>query len=437
MGSAQSNEIIFDSEKYGDRDPLVSSLARRNTRKETRYTYDELYKKMTDISEKFPAHLQKCVDVHRYKPWLNKEVKLTLIAYPEMEVHPPQNVKSLFTNIPFLSVANPVERSSVEENGYRYVWYVPSEKFWRAHCLIHHEKNNKITCNSEELIRTFTDDGGNSFSFYCGVLFKDNTFRILDRHDYKRECEWWSENMTKSGNFETQKIMMKSTHINSKEGKKAMVMISEIISKVFDKPGEIENINAAFLKHIVSRGKTTIYDYVECVYRILIFIQPLSPLYKYTSIFRNRIISGKYNNDVIPSLTIDDMFPEYYASKLKGIDVEPIKMWATKYLQNEIDDFFTLLTSYSNSTMKRPRLHREQQVLDVPVDFSNIRNASSYCSNSVTDENNIVYYKDTDDTIFCIDIDVLKNRTSNTNPIDSSRTLRQSFLKRFDATFGK
>ena len=308
----------------GDRDPLVSSLSRRKKRilgKEEIFGADELYKKMKSIPTYLPPHLDKCLEYHKTKPWLNKKVKYVLVAYPSTRTHPPQNIKTFFSSIPFTGFTQK-EKQEIKNKGQNYIWYIPSKLLWQSHCYVQHQKDSQVICSSENLIRTFTDKGGKSQSFIFSVVYDDDTFQILKEEDYKKECEWWNRQAKVGGAFGERKMLLKNKSINTPEGEKARTLMKEKIAKIFTKlsgkpsykdSDVVKVFENEFMKYIKSQNKGTIYDYVYSIIRILVFADTEASISNYTTSFRNRLTEGYYNVDKLPRLSIYDMFPSFYA----------------------------------------------------------------------------------------------------------------------------
>jgi hypothetical protein len=452
MGNAESSKSRLEDEEINDandindnsklRNPLISTLSRRNKRK-AGFTDDNdsdgIYKKMKESPNNLPSHLQTCLDYHQTKPWLEKTVKYTLIAYPSIGTNPPDDLKVFFNNTPY----NPMsikENKDIKKNGNNYIWYMPSKFLWKAHCYVQHQKDSQISCNSNKLIRTFTDVKGNIQSFIFGVVFQDDTFRILNESDYKKECEWWNKQSTLNGGFGERKMLIKSKSIKTKEGDTARTIMKNKIADIFTKIGKIssaddsfiESIEEQFIFNISENNQITIYDYVENCLRIFIFANPDSPLSKHTLPFRTRISRGYFNIEIIPKLTTEEMFPEYHAQSIRG-NVENVKNWIISYLNQEIEDFFDMLIIYLDPTIRNPTKVRDS-VGDIPDD--NIKNIKEYCDSDSSPED-IVIYKDDDDTIYCFNINDIINRKSNKNPLNPDKIINREFLDRFDKEFNK
>lgn len=441
--SKSVSEDASDNKKQ--RDPLVSSLSRRNKRKagqqDEYMDVDQIYKRMKDTPDSLPSHLQICLEHHQSKPWLEKSVKYTLIAYPSVGMNPPDDLKAFFSNIPHKSSSS-TENKEVEKNGQNYIWYMPSKFLWKAHCYVQHQKDSQISCSSKRLVRTFTDSYGNTQAFVFGVVFKDDTFRILTDKDYKAECEWWNRQTTVSGGFGERKMLLKTKSIDTREGEVARRLMKDKIAHIFTKIGKIsspndtfiQTIEEQFISNIRKQQQTTIYDYAENCLRIFIFANPDSPLAKYTLIFRTRMIRGYFNAEIIPELTTEEMFPEYYAQSSKG-SVENVRNWIISYLRQEIEDFFDMLVTYLDPTLSKPTKVRDA-IGDVPVDVDHIKDIKEYCPDIDSAPEDIIIYKDSDDIIYCFNIDELLNRTSDVNWLDQyKKNIDSIFLHRFDKEF--
>lgn len=365
MGTTNSSPKSFEDEdeKVDEKNPLVSNLERRRKRK-LGFIGDvssgKIYKKMRETPATIPSHLEKCLEWHKTKPWLGKKVKYTLIAYPSVGENPPDDTKIFFASIPFMGSSR--ERKEINENGGGYNWFLPSKFLWSAHCFVQHQRDNHIICDAENLVRTFTDEGGNKQSFIFGVIFDDESFKILDRTDYEKECKWWGNNTVATGGYGEKKILLKLKNIHSKEGEVARVIMKRKIASIFtaintptrESDPFILEVEQEFLNAMKSMGKTTIFDYADHCLGVMIFIKPESPLYKYTTAFRRRLVGGYYKNSAIPFLETFDMFPDFYTSYKSEKDIDRVRQWIRTYLDQETDDFFNSLTSSLDPTLSKP-----------------------------------------------------------------------------------
>ena len=452
MGASEStpDRSSYES-KSSERDPLVSTLTRRRKRKagsiDDVSDTTQTYKRMKETPDHLPAHLQVCLDYHKTKPWLTKprlgKVKHTLIAYPYVGTHPPQDLKVFFSNIPYNPIRGSKEEREIRLKGNNYIWYIPTAFLWKAHCYVQHRKGDQITCEADKLVRTFTDKDGNSQSFIFAVVYDDGTFEILTEEHYRKECSWWKEQSSVKGGFGEMLRLLKTQSIDSKEGDEARKIMREkmldIVKKIDGNTNGVSSLDKAFIQNIKHQGKQTIYDYVENCMRILIFANPDSPLAKYTFPFRKRLSNDYFNTSAIPTLTTEDMFPEYYAlSDRKSI--EPVRNWINAYLIQEIDDFFNFLVVKLNPGTRKPTkssYFEDMTESDIPVDIFD-KQIKDYCPDKEdTPLEDIVVYRDSDDTVYCFTIEQLQNRDNDTNPIDPSKTIDKEFLYRFDREFKK
>jgi hypothetical protein len=442
MGSAESTSKTPINDSHNLRDSLVSILNRRIKRKisntEDNVDRQQIYNQMNKTPDLFPSHLQTCLTIHQTKPWLKKKIRHTLIAYPEKGKTPPTDIKRFFSNIPYKSAIKK-ENDDIEANGKGYIWYIPSLFLWKAHCFVQHQKDSHISCSVNKLVRTFTDSHGESNAFVFSVVYNDGTFEILNEEHYKKECLFWADQTSVTGNFNTRKMILKTKSIYSKEGNMARSLMKEQLATIFtklqpenimtSKNSLIVNIENEFLNNILLQGKNTIYDYVENCLRIFIFVKPDSPLAKYTLNFRNRLLRKYYNLSSIPTLTTEDMFPEYHAnSGNKGID--EVKNWITAYLIQEIDDFFDRLVTYLDRTLNRPN-KIISDIGEIPI--NDMKKIEDICPDVDPDE--VIVYRDEDDKIFCFTIDQLLDREDDMNPLNPSKKIEAEFLYRFDREF--
>ena len=484
MGSTASSPIEKEVVKDGLnlKDPLKSDLTRRRKRKSGMIsdTSSNIVKKMKETKNNVvPDHIKLCIDYHQTKPWLSKPLKTTLIAYPQKGENPPEDMMVFFNKIPATYTSTLKERTELLQKGGGYKWFLPTPFFWNAHCFIQHQKNNSISCDVEDLVRTFTDKDGNSQSFIVGAVFKDETFKILDESDYRKECEWWSKKHLEIGGFSGKKSFLKNIDIDTEEGKKARKIMKLRISSVYSTLGKIKTetdpfileLESIFYDNIKTKGTKTIYDYVSTVLSILIFIKPESPIYKYTSSFRSRLSSGYYNIYSIASLQTFDMFPDLYTVSKSSEDIDKIKGWVKTYHDSEIDNFFNSLVNYINPTISRPIIPKNESI-DLNISFK-INNERLETELLKEDENklkkltinerdilkekirekltikeqckdlsdnipieNILLYKSPDGKVFCFTIDQLLNLEDDTNPLDpSGPKISGEFLIKFKTLF--
>lgn len=447
MGATNSTPTRFEDEeeKVEEKNPLVSNLERRRKRK-LGFVEDissgKVYKKMKAAPSVIPSHLNKCLEWHKTKPWLGKKVKFTLMAYPSIGENPPDDIKVFFTSIPF-NGTTPNERREIADNGGGYNWFLPSKFLWSAHCFVQHQRDSHIICDVDNLVRTFTDESGNKQSFIFAVVFDDESFKILDRSDYEKECKWWDQHTVATGGYGEKKMFLRTKSINSTEGELARSIMRKRIASIFsaistpiteDSSLAIE-MDREFMKVIQSQGKNTIFDYVTHCLAILIFIKPESPLYKYTTAFRLRLVAGYYKNSAIPFLETFDMFPDFYASNKSSQDIDRVKQWIKTYHDQEIDDFFNILISALDSTVSKPtRPHAEIFDLTGSSKPTPIREQCPDLED--TPEENIMIYKDVNDKIFCFTIDQLLDLDDDTNPLDpEGPKISPEFLYKFKKNF--
>ena len=448
MGVTNSTPKSFNYENFSnEKNPLVSNLERRRKRK-LGFIEDlesgKIYKKMKDTPVNVPTHLNKCLEWHKTKPWLGKPVKFTLIAYPNVGENPPDDIKIFFTSIPFTGTTQK-EGKEIRDNGGGYKWFLPSKFLWSAHCFVQHQKDSHIMCESQNLIRTFTDEGGNSQSFIFAVIFSDESFKILDREDYEKECKWWNQHTVATGGYGEKKMFLKSKSVYSSEGETARKIMKKKIAAIFSaintpidyKDPFVEEMDREFINATKSFGKTTIFDYVSHCLAILIFIKPESPLYKYTTAFRKRLLAGYYKNSAIPYLETFDMFPEFYASSKSSKDIDRVKQWIKTYHDQEIDDFFNSLISSLDPTASRITNPRDE-VFDLSDDLKP-NSMSNICPDVDEDSlEDIVIYKDSHDKVFCFNIEQLLDRDENdkSNPLDpQGENISDEFLYKFKKNF--
>ena len=445
MGANNSSPSTFrvNDEKVNDKDPLVSNLDRRRKRRFgliEDLSSGKIYKKMRETPQILPGHLQQCLDWHKTKPWLEKNVKYNLVAYPIVGKNPPEEEKVFF--LPIISL-NIKEKREIQQKGEGYNWFIPSKFLWSAHCFVQHQKDSRIVCDSQNLIRTLTDEGGNSQSFIFGVIFDDETFKILDRSDYEKECKWWERNSGNYGGYGEKSMFLKSANIYSKAGDMARNLMKKKIASIFTEIGKptkdtdnfIIEVDNEFINTMKSYGKNTIFDYVSHCLGILIFIKPTSPLYKYTTAFRTRLLNGYYKVSSIPLLETFDMFPDFYASSRSSNDIDNVKSWIKKYLDEEIEGFFNTLSVYLDPTARkytRPR----SDVFDLSVDLQPKPIREQCPDMDDTPEEDIILYKDPYDKLFCFTVDQLLYLEDDTNPLDTEGPkLSPEFLYKFKRNF--
>lgn len=474
--TSKSSKEEMDKYRVIKKDPLVSNLERRKKRK-LGFVEDissgKVYKKMREIPTTIPNHLSKCLEWHKTKPWLGKAVKYTLIAYPNIGENPPDNLRVFFSSAPFNG--NNFEKNQIANNGKGYIWFIPSPFLWSAHCFVQHQKDSHIICDSNNLIRTFTDEGGNKQSFIFGVIFNDGTFKILDHNDYEKECRWWDQHTVASGGHGEKNMFLKSKSIYSTEGESARRIMRRKILAIFsainntpikESDSLITEIENEFMNLIEKHGTTTIFDYVSHCLAILIFIKPESPLYKYTTSFRLRLVAGYYKNSAIPYLETFDMFPDFYTTSKSSQDIERIKQWVKSYHDQEINDFFSTLISDLDPTSNRPTKPRSETFDPIkelsPVEGENeIKMDKNLSENEkflkiqflreragikkqcidVDDDiptEDIMIYKDKNGRIFCFTVDQLLDMDDgdDSNPLDpEGPKISQDFLYKFKKNF--
>ncbi|MDD4930587.1 MAG: hypothetical protein PHG66_00335 [Candidatus Colwellbacteria bacterium] len=447
MGATESTPKRFDDEeeKVEEKNPLVSNLERRRKRK-LGFIQDissgKVYKKMKAAPSVIPSHLNKCLDWHKTKPWLGKKVKFTLMAYPSVGENPPDDIKVFFTSIPFTGTTAK-ERKEIINNGDGYNWFIPSKFLWSAHCFVQHQQDSHIICDVENLVRTFTDESGNTQSFIFGVVFDDESFKILDRSDYEKECNWWAQHTVATGGYGDKKMFLRTKSINSSEGEIARSIMRKRIASIFSAISTpitadnslVTDIDQEFMNVIRSQGKNTIFDYVTHCLAILIFIKPESPLYKYTTAFRLRLVAGYYKNSAIPLLETFDMFPDFYASNKSSQDIDRVKQWIKTYHDQEIDDFFNILISSLDSTVSKLTRPRDE-IFDLSDDLKP-ESVQEQCPDmGDTPLEDIMIYKDENNRIFCFTIDQLLDLEDDTNPLDpDGPKISPEFLYKFKKNF--
>lgn len=446
MGATSSSPKRFEDEdeNFNQKDPLVSNLSRRRKRKLGLVEDSDsrsVYRKMEASPSILPSHLSKCIEWHKTKPWLEKKLKYTLIAYPTKGENPPDDLKIFFTGVPFNGTEK--ETKELNENGEGYNWYLPSNFFWNAHCFIHHQKDSHIVCDSDNLKRTFIDPEGNARVFVFAVIFDDETARLLDNTDYDKECNWWNQHTVATGGYGEKKMFLKSKSIYSSEGELARSLMKKRFASIFsaiksptkDDDPLVDEMDREFMNIIKTQGKSTIFDYVAHCLAILIFIKPESPLYKYSTAFRRRLVSGYYNSSAIPYLNTFDMFPDFYTSSKSDADINRVKQWIKTYHDQEIDEFFNNLISSLNPTVSHPTRPRSE-ILDLEDNLvpKSIKEQCPDLENE--DEEDIVIYKDSNNKIFCFTIDQLLSRKDDTNPLDpDGEKITPDFLYKFDRNF--
>jgi len=447
MGTTTSSpkHFVDDTIKITEKNPLVSNLERRRKRK-LGFVEDissgKVYKKMKDTPTIIPNHLNKCLEWHKTKPWLGKAIKFTLIAYPSVGENPPEDIKVFFTGIPFTGTTAK-EKREIVVNGDGYNWFLPSKFLWSAHCFVQHQKDSHIICDVDNLVRTFTDENGNNQSFIFAVIFADETFKILDRSDYEKECKWWNQHTVATGGYGEKKMFLRTKSITSSEGELARRLMKKRMASIFSAISTPVNENSSLIVYIEgefmnannSQWKNTIFDYVNHCLAILIFIKPESPLYKYTTAFRLRLIAGYYKNSSIPLLETFDMFPDFYTSNKSSQDIQRVKQWIKTYHDQEIDDFFNILISSLDSTVSKPTRPRGE-MMDLSGDLVP-KPVTEQCPDmGDTPLEDIIIYKDSANKIFCFNIDQLLELEDDTNPLDpEGPKISPEFLYKFNKNF--
>ncbi len=456
MGGQNTKEFSQESE-----DEIIFDQSQRtqrrlgNIRKDI-LSRDDTYIAYNDIvGENIPDHIKQCVYWHRTKPFLpdKKTVKYVLISHHQPNTVPPPSVFKFFdvaynneSEIDSFS-GDPNENDYISQSG--YIFYYPSEQFWAAHCSINHRQDDIIKCNVIDEVFTFTDLDDNSFSFVCGVVFTDGTFRILNQRDYELECLWWENKVIKSEDFNTRKTLFKNLPLNSKETSTVLDILTVYIKKIFMKIGvNIQQDEDEYIKDILDAfmksSNNSLYMFIEKILAILIFADIDGPFGKYTLSFRKRFALKYYSAISLPELHTQDIFPEFYLKLQEDSkSMTRVRTYINEYLEQKID----IIISESVSKISPDLKHKHfAPIMQIPLnDLSqSAYRTSDLCHDRInehvskSENEDIIIFKNTDNEIFCYNIFDVLDMDENTlrNPYtDENDNLFNEFIRKTHREF--
>ena len=334
---------------------------------------------------------QQCKLWFQEKQWLSLPVKQVLIStnnsqykqnIPYIEEYP-----EMFTNIDyvlhndkkiFFGILNSGDKISNK-------WYRPTNEYFKYLCDL-----SSNSCKIDHSIKE-------------AVIYTNNTFRILDEDDFKKQCEWWNKHVLNSEkNIYT---AIQNIKMNSEKDKQYINILRNLISEYI----ENEDIENEYFKKNINN---TICDYLK---NIFIYIGSKSQdlnFNKYTKQFRNNV--DKYPISKLPYLTIENVIDNY--SFLSNVEKEQIRPYFNDYLEKMSNDIISRVNVLYKQAQYTPVINKNK------------------CYNNIPDID-IVMYKE-DGVIYCLSIQQLITRISNINPY-TGKEISKSFLEKFDKEFKK
>lgn len=475
-------------------DPLISQLNRRKARRNVAPTTTVI--KKTELTE----HLKECLNWHQMKPWLKKRVKINLITpvekgplNPQLSVFVKETIDQEKREGKY--PLNNTEYLNIQKHGDGRLWYVPSVHFWNLHCHVTHRKDAQVACEMRGSIKTYTDKDGNSQKFIMGVLFVDETFKILDESDYQKECEWWkNKNVGNTTMSEKKKIYLTMNLAQTEQITKIRELVIAKLFVTFSKAYKVtkmttihescsmcqlnkdkliykDNLTDAVISQsdpesepidshmlcqkcqnmretvikiesiyyestLISKS-VTVYDYLVRILLLDTFMDANSPVGVYTLTFRERLIQGYYQNENLPYLEMGDYFPELIYSQ-KTVEITKIQKYIRDYVDLEVTEVISEVIRYYNRSM---RINiTTQNALIEPTELKSLKKPRDYCVNkndvATIKEQDIILYEDPKTkVIYCFQLQDILSGKIKINPY-TKEALTKEFLIKIQKEYG-
>lgn len=408
------------------RNPLQQQTGRRKRR------YDKLFNKIVtqgeigiirrEISEPLPSYVKECVAAHQLKPWLDiKHIEkwMFLVADPKGRKRDEMDL----TERAFFNIPQGDEIAVLTPTGGKLYFYKPTTAYWIMHCKSHHMGDTAPSCNTNDLIGSFTGTnpqfyelmvrppfgkafGKMSVSTGSEIVFhysEDNKrvkFLSMDPTVYEKECAWFAERYTGlEGTLDSIRSSKLKHHPDiRRQGRWA---IKSALSNLRLKYGKInplgqgmtqsqENdlaesstrLEQALYDFVVSRAekrsRISVYSYLKALYELIIPIDVTDPIGMHAKFYQNMLAqcADSYYPHLLNSFpTAQSRFPEIFLLPSSN-SADLLKEKVASYIEKKID-ILTQRSVLLSLSLSAPESQLDSALMDLNTKEMNLSKLSS------------------------------------------------------------
>jgi len=385
----------------------------------------------------------KCINIHKTREWLGKPIAQILLQTSKPEYK---------QNINYINEVNWNDNIELKQNiltqSLKYNldinnWYRPSQKYWDIHCGIFHTTGDKIKCDVEQHVKTFSQNEliKNDSIWYLdntdiieGIIFTDDTFRILTAEDFQNECQWFQNNIHSSTDPEDIIMMIQNINMNDPENETYIGAIRYVVTNYIRESTNFDESNSRELEaEFYQKNKyNTVCDYLKNVLKIFIFINPQtsnSIPYEKQDQIKTMILTNQLQIHNIPYLDIDVQDSKLY-EKLEYLSRDIMNIANSVVNSKQIKFVNTPQIQPQIETQIQPQMSQIEQPESNPTEDELVVGKCDLNS----DDN--IYYVDKSSKIYCFTVGQLLNRKNNVNPY-TNEDIDSEFLNKFENNLGR